>query len=159
MEHVVIRRLEHLTGTRESPKIGFAVETRDRRGPAHKAGAFEGDAVWIQIHGGLFVAKATVRICWIGEYSRIQEVRERTRGSPMHGLDDFWPGRARYGYAAVASLAQERWIDPFWGGPRTYGYEWVVIEDAAKRASWLDPKPPPRSSDLPSKFKEWLQSR
>lgn len=147
MEHVLIRRIEHLTGSATAPRLAFAVETRERPGPAHKHGAFPGDVVWVQLHGGLFVAKATVRICWIGEYSRIKEVRARTSGSPLHALDDFWARRPKFGYAAVAQLDTERWIDPFWAGPRTYGYEWVLLEEPKKRSSWLDQKPPPSNGD------------
>ena len=160
MDHVVIRKLEHLTGSSRAPDIGFAVETRDRPGPAHKSGAFPDDTVWIQLHGGLFVAKARVRICWIGEYSSIHEVRARTRGSSIHGVDSFWSGRPRYGYAAVASLQHEVWIDAFWAGPRTYGYEWVLLDDDKKRGAWLDKKPPPRKSeDLRARFKSWRGAR
>lgn len=143
MEHVLVRRIEHLTGSPAAPRIGFAVEIRDRPGPAHKAGAFPDDVVWVQLHGGLFVAKAKVRIAWIGEYSNIKEVRARTAGSPLRDLDDFWARRPKFGYAAVAQLAEERWIEPFWAGPRTYGYEWIILDDPKKRSNWLDKKPPP----------------
>ena len=161
MDHVVIRRLEHLTGSASAPRIGFAVEMRDRKGPAHKAGAFDRDLVHVQLHGGLFVARAMVKICWIGEYSRIDEVRARTRGVPIHDVDDFWQGRPRIGYAAVAQLIQERWLPaPFWAGPRTYGYEWVVLDDDAKRRSWLEPKEPPRGGQsLKGDFERWLAAR
>ena len=161
MEHVIVRKLEHLTGSASGPRIGFAVETRDRKGPAHKAGAFEPDLVHVQLHGGLFVARAVVRICWIGEYSRIDEIRARTDGSPIHDLDDFWQGRPRVGYAAVAELMNERWLPaPFWAGPRTYGYEWVVLDDDAKRRSWLEPKEPPRGGGgLRQAFSTWLAAR
>lgn len=157
MEHVVVRRLEHLTGARGAPRLGFAVETRDRKGPAHKHGAFEDDVVWIQVHGGLFVATARVKICWIGEYSRIDEIRRRTHGSPIHDLDGFWAGRPRVGYAAVAELKAETWVPPFWAGPRTYGYEWIVLETDAKRSSWLDPVDSPRGGEsLRADFDAWL---
>jgi hypothetical protein len=161
MEHVVTRRLEHLTGTREAPSLGFAVEIRDRPGPAHKAGAAPDDPVWVQLHGGLFVARARIRLAWIGEYSNVSEVRARTRGSPLHDLDGFWTGRPRYGYAAVAALQGERWIqEPFWAGPRTYGYEWVLLENQGKRSSWLDPKDPPRGGDtLLREYRSWLGAR
>jgi hypothetical protein len=161
MEHVLIRRLEHLTGTREAPELGFAVEIRDRPGPAHKAGAAPDDVVWVQLHGGLFVARARIRLAWIGEFSNVSEVRARTRGSALHDLDGFWTGRARYGYAAVAGLQGERWItEPFWAGPRTYSYEWVLLENDKKRPSWLDPKEPPRGGDaLLREFRAWLGAR
>jgi hypothetical protein len=156
VDHVIIRKLEHLTGDAQRPRLSYAVETRDRPGPAHKEGAFADDGVWVQLHGGLFVAKARIRIGWIGEYSDIREVRARTQGSPLYDLIDFWRGRARFGYAAVAELAGESWIEPFWGGPRTYGYEWVVLDNAKKRASWLDRKDPPRTADdLRARFNAW----
>ena len=159
---MVIRKLEHLTGSDGAPSVGFAVETRDRPGPAYKEGTSPDDVVWIQLHGGLFVARARIELGWVGEYSTVQQVRDRTRPHPpLHGLDDFWAGRPRYGYAAVARLRTERWLpEPFWAGPRTYGYEWVVLENEKKRASWLDPKPPPRGGDdLPERFTAWRRDR
>ncbi len=158
MDHVVIRKLEHLTKSAASPALGFAVETRDRPGPAHKNGAFPNDTVWVQLHGGLMVAKARIQLCWIGEYSHINEIRGRTRGSALHDLLGFWSGRPRYGYAAVASLQHEAWVEPFWAGPRTYGYEWVLLDDK-KRAGWLEKKAPPRSADdLAAAFAEWKRN-
>ncbi|HVF11662.1 MAG TPA: hypothetical protein VNA87_01110 [Actinomycetota bacterium] len=156
MEHVVVRKLEHLTGSASAPRISFAVEVRDRPGPAHKNGAFQDDVVWVQLQGGLFVARAKVRIAWIGEYSNIKEIRARTKGSPLYSTEDFWARRPKYGYAAVAQLHQEVWIDPFWAGPRSYGYEWILLEDQKKRTSWLDHKDPPRGGEeLVANFNKW----
>jgi hypothetical protein len=96
----------------------------------------------------------------VGEYSSVSEIRARTRGSQLFGTAGFWTGRPHYGYAAVASLENESWIEPQWAGPRTYGYEWVLLDDAKKRSTWLDPKAPPRSNDdLGARFSEWLQER
>jgi hypothetical protein len=161
MDHVLIRRIEHLTGSASSPRLGFAVEARDRKGPAHKAGAFDRDVVHVQLHGGLLVARAVVRICWIGEYSRIDEIRRRTEDSPIHDVEEFWQGRPRVGYAAVAELMQERWLPaPLWAGPRTYGYEWVVLDDDAKKKSWLDEREPPRGGEgLKGSFEAWIAAR
>ena len=117
MEHVLIRSLEHLAGSPEAPSVGFGVETRGVPGPLYKLGAFQDDRVWVQLRCGLFVAKAVVRICWVGEYSDIRAVQNRTLGSPLHDLDDFWMGRPRYGYAGVATLVRESWVEPFWAGP------------------------------------------
>lgn len=154
VDHVVVRKLEHLTGTSQAPALGFAVETRDRPGPAFKGGSAPDEEVWVQLHGGLFVARARIKLGWVGEYSRLEEVRRRTTGSPVHDHEDFWAGRPRVGYAAVASLTKEHWVDPFWGGPRTYAYEWVLLEEEKKRASWLDHKEPPRGgSELLAKFR------
>src|SRR5436309_13784066 len=71
VEHVVIRPLEHLRGTAAAPSLGFAVETRDRPGPAYKEGTSPDDVVWVQLHGGLFVGRARIEIGWVGEYSNI----------------------------------------------------------------------------------------
>jgi hypothetical protein len=161
VEHVIIRKLEHLRGTAEAPALGFAVEVRDRPGPVYKTGTSPDDEMWVQLQGGLFVARARIRIGWVGEYSDVRDVRDRTRSAPqLHGLDDFWSGRPRYGYAAIAALEHERWVEPFWAGPRTYAYEWVVLENDRKRSAWLDPKPPPRGGEgLLDRFRGWLSAR
>ncbi len=160
MDHVVVRSLGHLTGDAGKPAVGFAVETRDRPGPAYKEGSSPDDVVWVQLDGGLFVAKARIVIGWVGEYSSVDEVRARTAG-PLHELDAFWTGRPRYGYAAVARLQHESWLaEPFWAGPRSYGYEWILLENDKKRTSWLDPKPPPRGGEgLRDRLQSWLDAR
>lgn len=153
MDHVLIRKLEHLTGSVRRPDLGYAIETRERPGPAHKNGAYPDDPVWVQVAGGLFVARARIELCWVGEYSGVAEVRRRTQNSTLYELKDFWRGRPRYGYAAVASLRAEAWIEPFWAGPRSYGYEWVLLDDDKKQASWLDRREPPRGgADLKDRF-------
>ena len=162
MDHVVVRKLEQLTGSAAAPSVGFAVETRDRPGPAYKEGTSPDDTVWVQLHGGLLVAKARIEIGWVGEYSSIAQVRDRTRAAPqLHGQEAFWAGRPRYGYAAVAKLRFEKWLpEALWAGPRTYGYEWVVLENEKKRASWLEPKPPPRGGEgLLEQFSAWRAAR
>src|SRR2546423_15068016 len=93
------------------------------------------------------------------EVSHMQEVLARTGGSALPGVADFWKGRARSGYAAVAALTEETWVQPpYWGGPRTYGYEWVLLDDDKKRATWLDKREPPRgdAADLPTKVRRLL---
>lgn len=154
-EHVQIRKLEHLTGTANAPRLQYALETRTTRGPAHKEGAFPDDLVWIKVHGGLVVGKARVQIAWVGEYSSLGEIRQRTRDAAIYRIDDLWAGRPKVGYAVVAELKDERWVEPHWAGPRTYGYEWVVLDDK-KRASWLEEKPPPRGGEeLLNAFVAW----
>ena len=157
MDHVIVRKLEHLTGTSDRPALGYAVETRERPGPAFKTGTSPDEGVWVQLHGGLFVAKARIKLGWVAEYGGIDSVRARTRGSEIHNVDDFWKGRPRLGYAVVASLQHEKWVEPFWAGPRTYGYEWIVIDDEKKRTTWLEPKEPPRGgASLLEQFQAWL---
>ena len=159
MEHVLIRKLEHLTGTSGAPRWGYAVETRASAGPAHKHGAFPDDTVWLKLHGGLVVGKARVKIAWIGEYSSIAEVRARTRGSLLHDVIPFWSGRDKSGYAALAELVGERWVEPHWAGPRTYGYEWVLLDSDKKKATWNEAKPVPRGGeDLLRDFLAWREA-
>jgi len=154
-EHVVVRPLELLAGTPSKPQLAIGVETRDRPGPAYKAGVFSDDEVWIQLRGGLLVARARVTIAWRGEYSRLDEIKKRVQGVDLP--DAFWAGRSRAGFAVVANLGAERWIEPVWAGPRTYGYEWIVLESDPKRASWLSPKEPPRGGD--GLLHEFLEAR
>ena len=156
----MIRRLEHLVGSGARPALHHAVETREAPGPAFKNGTSPGEEVWIQLHGGLFVARARIKLGWVAEYGSVDEVRRRTREGPLFDLHEFWRGRPRIGYAVVAELEDERWIEPFWAGPRTYGYEWVTLESEKKRATWLDPKAQPRGgAGLLDEFREWLAAR
>lgn len=160
MEHVIVRRLEHLTGTVEQPALGYAVEVRDRPGPAFKGGTDPGEVVWVQVHGGLIVARAEIELGWVAEYAGIDEVRRQTRGSALHDIEDFWRGRARVGYAVVAKLRRERWIEPFWAGPRSYAYEWILLESEKKRSTWVDPRDPPRGGEaLRAAFEAWKRER
>lgn len=161
MEHVVIRKFEHLAGSVFAPRLGFAIEIRDRPGPIFKNGAYEDDEIWVQLHGGLYVAKAKIRLSWLGEYSGIGEIRARTKGAPIYDMASFWSGRPKWGYAAVGALKQETWITPFWAGPRTYGYEWVRLEDETKRTSWLDKKDAPRGGGefLKARYDAWIKAK
>lgn len=160
MEHVIIRKLEHLSGTNNTPRLEFACEIRDRPGPVNKNGAFEDEDIWVQLVGGLMIAKARIKLCWSGEYSDIREIKARTKGSALHDMDSYWKGRPRWGYAAVASLKAETWIPPFWSGPRTYGYEWVRLDDDKKLKTWLEKKEPPRGGELlRADFDSWLRSK
>lgn len=154
MDHVLIRPLEFVAGSARAPRLEYAVEARDRPGPVHKRGAFPDEEVWIQLQGGLYVGKARIELCWVGEFSSIGEVRSRTRDAPVHDMAGFWRGRPRFGYAAVASLKHEKWIEPFWGGPRTYGYEWVLMDNAKKQSTWLDKRDAPRDgAELQERFR------
>lgn len=158
-EHVVIRNLEHLTGSSAAPNLQYAIETRAGAGPVYKNGAFPGDVVWIKLHGGLVVGKAQIRLAWVGEFSSLGEIRARTRGAAIHDIAGFWEGRPKVGYAVVAELQSERWIEPRWQGPRTYGYEWVVLDGDKKRATWLEDKPPPKGGGaLQDAFLAWRHS-
>ena len=45
----MVRRLEHLTGSSHAPSLAFAVEARDRPGPAFKGGSAPDEEVWVQV--------------------------------------------------------------------------------------------------------------
>ena len=157
-EHVIIRKLEHLAGNERTPALRFAVETRSTPGPVFKHGAFAGDVVWIKLHGGLVVAKAEIRIAWVGEYSALREIQARTPGSAIQNNASFWAGRPKFGYAVVGELQNERWVDPKWQGPRTYGYEWIVMDSDKKSKTWFEDKPAPRGGEeLLNRFQAWRQ--
>lgn len=153
-EHVQIRALEHVRGDEEKPKFVVALETRDRPGPAFKAGVYSDDDVWFQLRGGLMIARGKVVQSWRGEFSRLDEIRARCEDA--HLPESFWQGRPRAGYAIVARV-NARWIEPYWAGPRTYGYEWIVLEGDSKRKTWLEDKPPPRGGE--SLREEFLGAR
>lgn len=155
MDHVVILQPEHLGARDGRPNVTVAVEARDRPGPAYKAGVGAGDTVWIRM-GPLMVAKATVRIAWHGEFAMPGELRARTKGTELHGLESYWAGKPKIGYAVVAQLQNARFLpEPKLAGPRTYGYDWIVLENDKKTDTWLDMRPPePKDADLVAKFRE-----
>jgi len=158
-DHVIIRKLEHLAGNERAPALRCALETRATPGPAFKNGAFAGDVLWIKLHGGLVIGKATIKIAWVGEYSSLREIQARTEGSAIQTNTSFWAGRPKFGYAVVAELQNERWMDPRWQGPRTYGYEWVVIDSDTKAKTWFEDKAPPRGGEeLLQSFLDWKRS-
>lgn len=142
VDHVVIFAPEHLAARDGRPKITVAIEARDRPGPAYKHGVYDGDVVWIRM-GPLLVAKAAVAIAWHGEYAVLRELRDRTKGTELYGLDSFWTGKPKVGYAVVAQLEHARFLaEAKLAGPRTYGYEWIVLENDRKRDTWLTPRSP-----------------
>lgn len=155
-EQVLIRKLEHLTGSESAPRLGYAIETRASAGPVHKKGSFPDDPVSLRLHGGLVIGKARIKIAWVGEYSSVSEIRGRTVGAPIYDIADFWKGRPKAGYAAVGELAFERWVEPYWAGPRTYGYEWILLDSDKKQATWNEEKPAPKGgSELLDRFERW----
>ncbi len=153
MDHVVIFDPEQVTATGGRPEVTCAVEARDRPGPAFKHGVFNDDVVWIRM-GPLLVAKAIVKIAWKGEYAFLDELRERTKGTPLYALDGFWTGKPKIGYAVVAQLLRAKFLpEPALAGPRTYGYEWIVLENERKVETWLTRRPPePKDEDLVARF-------
>ena len=155
-DHVLIRKIEHFAGNERAPALRYAVETRASAGPVYKHGAFPGDVVWIKLHGGLVVAKAEIKIAWVGEYAALREIQARVPGSAIQNDPSFWAGRPRFGYAVVGELQNERWLEPQWQGPRTYSYEWVVMDSDKKAKTWFEDKPPPRGGeDLLKRFLDW----
>lgn len=151
----MIMQPEHVRAHDGRPLVPYAVEARDRPGPAFKHGVFPDDVVWIRM-GPLLIAKAVVKIAWKGEYAFVRELRDRTRGSHMHGDDSFWQHRPKIGYAVVATLEPARFLpEPVLAGPRSYGYDWIVLESESKQETWLTHRPPePKDADLVRRFRE-----
>jgi hypothetical protein len=142
VDHVVIFDPALVTARDGRPNVPVALEARDRPGPAYKQGVFSDDMVWIRM-GPLLVAKARVKIAWKGEYAFLREIRDRTKGSPLHDAESFWAGKPKIGYAIVAQLKDIFFLkEPALAGPRSYGYEWIVIENEKKQDTWLTRRPP-----------------
>jgi hypothetical protein len=157
VQHVVIFQPEHLSARDGRPRVSVAVEARDRPGPAFKHGVASDDVVWIRM-GPLLVAKAVVDIAYHFEYAMLKELRERTKGTELYGLEGFWAGKPKVGYAVVAKLRGARFVpEAKLAGPRTYGYDWIVLENERKEDTWLDERAPePKDAQLVSRFRAML---
>ena len=155
MDHVVIFAPEHLEARNGRPNVTVAVEARDRPGPAYKHGVYNDDVVWIRM-GPLLVAKGAVKLATKLEYAFLEELRDRTRDTDLHGLEGFWAGKPKIGYAVVAELKDVRFLnEPCLAGPRTYGYDWIVLENERKAQTWLTKRPPEdKDADLVRRFRE-----
>lgn len=90
MDHIVIRREEYVSGTRERPEIGIFTQAHQTRHPVPWGQIAVGDTVWMKWSSGPIVAAATVQGFRQIESCSAERLREMTAGSKLFDLRDYW---------------------------------------------------------------------
>lgn len=115
MEHVVIRRLEFVAGTREKPEVGVFVQSHKSHRPLNEEKISPNDIVWMKWVEGPLVAKSKILSYHSGEIknSNINEARELTKGTKLFGLDKYWKSLAEKEncFYTVIRLRDEEWLE------------------------------------------------
>lgn len=146
MDHVVIRREEYVSGTRDRPEIGVFTQAHQTRHPVPWGQIAIGDTVWMKWSSGPIVAAATVQGFRQIEACSPDRLREMTTGSKLFGLKDYWESLPPAFSAVVVWLDDERWLDtPILPGARSRGESWVPLKTLELRDAWLTT----RTVDLP----------
>ena len=138
MDHIVIRREEYVSGTRERPEIGIFTQTHQTRHPVPWGQIAVGDTVWMKWSSGPIVAAATVQGFRQIESCSAERLRQMTVGSKLFDLRDYWESLPPAFSAVVIWLEDERWLDkPVVPGARSRGESWVPLKTQAMRDAWL----------------------
>ncbi len=146
MDHVVIRREEYVSGTRDRPEIGIFTQAHQTRHPVPWGQIAIGDTVWMKWSSGPIVAAATVQGFRQIEACSPDRLREMTTGSKLFDLKDYWESLPPAFSAVVIWLDDERWLDtPILPGARSRGESWVPLKIRELRDAWLTT----RTAELP----------
>ena len=138
MEHVVIRRQEYVSGTRDRPEVGIFTQTHQTRHPVPWGRLAIGDAVWMKWASGPIVAAASVQGFRQLENCSVDRLRDMTVGSKLFHLDPYWESLPPAFSAVVVWLENERWLDtPIIPGARSRGESWIPLRNDAERIAWL----------------------
>jgi hypothetical protein len=146
MDHVVIRREQYVSGTRDRPEIGIFTQAHQTRHPVPWGQIAIGDTVWMKWASGPIVAAATVQGFRQIEGCSPDRLREMTTGSKLFDLGDYWVSLPPTFSAVVIWLDGERWLDaPIFPGARSRGESWVPLKTPELREAWLNSQ----GSELP----------
>jgi hypothetical protein len=139
MDHVVIRREEYVSGTRDRPEIGIFTQAHQTRHPVPWGQIAIGDTVWMKWSSGPVVAAATVQGFRQVETCSADRLREMTLGSKLFDLSDYWVSLPPAFSAVVIWLVDERWLDaPFFPSARSRGESWLPLKTPELRQAWLN---------------------
>ncbi len=143
MDHVVIRREEYVSGTRDRPEIGIFTQAHQTRHPVPWGQIAIGDTVWMKWSSGPIVAAAKVQGFRQIETCSADRLREMTTGSQLFNLRDYWVSLPPAFSAVVIWLDDERWLDtPIFPNARSRGESWVPLKTAELREAWLSNRAP-----------------
>lgn len=138
MDHIVIRREEYVSGTRDRPEIGIFTQAHQTRHPVPWGQIVIGDTVWMKWSSGPIVAAATVQGFRQIETCSAVQLREMTVGSKLFDLSDYWASLPPNFSAVVIWLEKERWLDsPIFPSARSRGESWVPLKAPELLEAWL----------------------
>src|SRR5215510_1045303 len=96
IQHVVIRREDYVSGTRDRPEVGVFTQTHATRRPVPWGKLNSGDVVWMKWAGGPIVARARVAGFRQLENCSPEALRATTQGFRLHDLADYWKSLPPY---------------------------------------------------------------
>jgi hypothetical protein len=111
MDHVVIRRVEYVSGTRDRPEIGIFTQAHQTRHPVPWGQITVGDTVWMKWSRGPIVARATVQGFRQIQACSPDRLRQIVTGCKLYDLKDYWVSLPPAFSAVVIWLDDERWLD------------------------------------------------
>jgi hypothetical protein len=138
MDHVVIRRVEYVSGTRDRPEIGIFTQAHQTRHPVPWGQITVGDTVWMKWSRGPIVARATVQGFRQIQACSPDRLRQIVTGCKLYDLKDYWVSLPPAFSAVVIWLDDERWLDsPVFPSARSRGESWVPLKTSELREAWL----------------------
>ncbi|MCK4456272.1 MAG: hypothetical protein KAW39_00875 [Thermoplasmata archaeon] len=142
LEHVVIRRVEFVAGTKEEPEASVYVQA-NRKKPPLKTDLFRvGQVVWMKWSGGPIVARSRILSWQSGTVvgGDVSEVRDKTKGTGLHDKKRFWEFLADKGYFhfTVVRLTDEELLEtPIHSTARSFGSSWIYLRNQRDKKRWL----------------------
>ena len=138
MDHIVIRRADFVSGTRDRPEVGIFTQAHQTRHPVPWGQIAIGDTVWMKWSSGPIVASAKVQGFRQIETCAPEQLRKMTLGSKLFDLKDYWVSLSPVFSAVVVWLNDERWLDtPIFPSARSRGESWVPLKTPELREAWL----------------------
>lgn len=138
VDHVVIRRPEYVSGSREKPEIRIFTQTHQGRPPVPWGKISIGDTVWMKWSGGPVVAKSVVE-----GFRQINDctpamLKDCTAGSLLAHTERYFNALPPHFHAVVVYLGREEWLpEPFMPVARSRGESWIVLRTEDLKRVWL----------------------
>ena len=144
LEHVVLRRLEYHSGTRDKPDMDILVQTKKRGMPVpNKDRLKKGQVVWLKWVGGPIVAKAKID-SWRGGVNNgdIDKIKTLTEGTGLFSNKRYWDDLKEKGETIgfiVIKLFEGEWLEQYIYPRISAGHRnWIYIDNEEERKAWLE---------------------
>lgn len=136
--HIVIRRPEYVSGTRERPEVGVFTQAHAARHPRPWGHLAIGERLLMKWSGGPIVAEARIQGFRQFADATSAGLRSAVAGYGLHDLDAYWRALPPQFSAVVIFTEAERWLSPpIVPRGRSYGESWVVLRDQVELDRWL----------------------